>query len=114
LDEIPLINKKTTNKPEFRSSDFQKVSRDFAFILDKSVKGSDLIDTATKVDRNIIQNVEIFDLFEDSNLGDNNKSMAIKVVMQASDRTLNENEIQELSSKIVGAIEKATSGSVRS
>ena len=114
LDEIPLINKKTTNKPEFRSSDFQKVSRDFAFILDKSVKGSDLIDTATKVDRNIIQNVEIFDLFEDSNLGDNKKSMAIKVVMQASDRTLNENEIQELSSKIVGAIEKATSGSVRS
>ena len=114
LDEIPLINKKTTNKPEFRSSDFQKVSRDFAFILDKSVKGSDLIDTATKIDRNIIQNVEIFDLFEDSNLGDNKKSMAIKVVMQASDRTLNENEIQELSSKIVGAIEKATSGSVRS
>ena len=40
--------------------------------------------------------------------------MAIKVTMQAVDRTLKENEIQELSSKIIEVIEKSTSGSVRS
>ncbi len=67
-----------------------------------------------KIDKNIIQDVEIFDLFKDPNLGENKKSMAIKVTMQASDRTLTEDEIQELSSKIVAAIEKSTSGSVRS
>ena len=67
-----------------------------------------------KIDKNLIQDVEIFDLFEDPNLGKNKKSMAIKVTMQASDRTLTEDEIQELSSKIVAAIEKSTSGSVRS
>jgi phenylalanyl-tRNA synthetase beta chain len=67
-----------------------------------------------KIDKNLIQDVEIFDLFKDPNLGKNKKSMAIKVTMQASDRTLTEDEIQELSSKIVAAIEKSTSGSVRS
>ena len=67
-----------------------------------------------KVDRNLIKDVEIFDLFVDSNLGDNKKSIAIKVIMQASDRTLKEDEIQELSSKIIQAIEKSTAGSVRS
>ena len=95
-------------------SDFQSVSRDFAFILDQNVKGYELVESAMKVDRNLIQDVEIFDLFEDANLGENKKSMAIKVTMQASDRTLKEDEIQELSSKIIEVIEKSTSGSVRS
>ena len=40
--------------------------------------------------------------------------MAINVIMQANDRTLSDSEIQELSSKIIQAIEKDTSGSVRS
>ena len=114
LNDIPSTDKKTTNKPMLHLSDFQRVSRDFAFVLDQNIKGSDLVEIAMKVDRNIIQNVEIFDLFEDLNLGEDKKSMAIKVTMQASDRTLKENEIQELSSKIVVSIEKSTSGSVRS
>ena len=114
LDDVPSINKKTTNKPILHLSDFQSVSRDFAFILDQNIKGYDLIETAMKIDKNLIQDVEIFDLFKDPNLGENKKSMAIKVTMQASDRTLTEDEIQELSSKIVAAIEKSTSGSVRS
>ena len=114
LDDVPSITKKTTNKPMLNLSDFQSVSRDFAFVLDQNVKGYDLIESAMKVDRNLIQDVEIFDIFEDSNLGENKKSMAIKVIMQASDRTLKEDEIQELSSKIIEVIEKSTSGSVRS
>ncbi len=114
LDDIPSIAKKTTNKPMLNLSDFQSVSRDFAFVLDQNVKGYDLVESAMKVDRNLIQDVEIFDLFEDPNLGDNKKSMAIKVTMQAVDRTLKEDEIQELSSKIIEVIEKSTSGSVRS
>ena len=114
LDDVPLFKKKSTNKPSLYLSNFQKVSRDFAFVLDSNIKGSDLISSALKVDQNIIQDVEIFDIFEDSSLGENKKSMAINVIMQANDRTLSDSEIQELSSKIIQAIEKDISGSVRS
>tara|TARA_B100000700_G_scaffold324229_1_gene429828 strand:+ start:1763 stop:4150 length:2388 start_codon:yes stop_codon:yes gene_type:complete len=114
LDDIPSITKKTTNKSILNLSDFQSVSRDFAFVLDQNIKGYDLIESAMKVDKNLIRDVEIFDLFEDPNLGNNKKSIAIKVTMQAPDRTLKEDEIQELSSKIIEVIEKSTSGSVRS
>lgn len=114
LDDVPLFKKKSTNKPSLHLSNFQKVSRDFAFVLDSNIKGSDLISAALKVDQNIIQDIEIFDIFEDSSLGENKKSMAINVIMQANDRTLSDSEIQELSSKIIQAIEKDTSGSVRS
>jgi phenylalanyl-tRNA synthetase beta chain len=114
LDDIPFAKKKSTNKPNFGVSKFQKVFRDFAFILDSNIRGEELIFAALKVDQNIIKDVDIFDIFEDSSLGNNKKSMAIKVTMQADDRTLSESEIQDLSSKIIIAIETSTSGSVRS
>jgi phenylalanyl-tRNA synthetase beta chain len=114
IDNVPLIEKKTTNKPQLILSDFQSVTRDFAFILDKDVKSSDLIKAALNVDTKIIKSAEIFDLFEDKSLGDDKKSMAIKVVLQSEEKTLDENDINSLSSKIVEAIEKSTSGTVRS
>ena len=66
------------------------------------------------VDTKIIKSAEIFDLFEDKSLGNDKKSMAIKVVLQSEEKTLDENDINSLSSKIVEAIEKSTSGTVRS
>ena len=69
---------------------------------------------ASKVDQNLIRSVDIFDVFKDSSLGKNKKSVAIKVTIQADDRTLSENEIQELSSKIISTIETKTAGIVRS
>ena len=114
IDNVPLTEKKTTNKPQLILSDFQSVTRDFAFILDKDIKSSDLIKAALNVDTKIIKSAEIFDLFEDKSLGEDKKSMAIKVVLQSEEKTLDENDINSLSSKIVEAIEKSTSGTVRS
>ena len=114
LDDVPFLKKKSTNKPIFKQSNFQKVYRDFAFIVDDNIDGNDIILNASKVDQNLIRSVDIFDVFKDSSLGKNKKSVAIKVTIQADDRTLSENEIQELSSKIISTIETKTSGIVRS
>ena len=114
LDDVPFIKKKSTNKPIFRQSNYQKVYRDFAFIVDKNIDGSDVVTSALKLDQNLIKSVDIFDVFTDSSIGEEKKSIAIKVTMQADDRTLSENDIQYLSSKIISTIEKETSGTVRS
>jgi len=114
IDEIPKIIKKSTSKGEVNLSEFQSVKRDFAFVVDQHIRGLDLEENAKKVDKDLIRDVEIFDLFEDESLGSNKKSMAIKVTIQANDRTLKDIEIQDICSKIVESIEKATSGSVRS
>ena len=114
LDDIPFISKKSTNKPVFNQSNYQKVYRDFAFVIDSNIDGNDIVLSALKVDQNLIKSVDIFDIFTDPSLGKNKKSLAIKVTMQAQDRTLSENEIQDLCSKIISTIEKETSGTVRS
>ena len=114
LDDLPFIKKKSTNKPSFNQSNYQKVYRDFAFIVNINTDGNDIVLNALKVDQNLIKSVDIFDIFTDSSLGKDKKSIAIKVTMQAQDRTLSENDINELSSNIISKIEKETSGTVRS
>ena len=114
LDELPNIEKKTTNKPVLNLSDFQIVTRDFAFVIDKKVKSEEVVTSAFKVDKELIRNVEIFDLFEDDSLGKDKKSIAIKVTLQSNEKTLAENDISEISSKIIESVEKSTSGTVRS
>ena len=41
-------------------------------------------------------------------------SIAIKVTLQSNEKTLAENDISEISSKIIESVEKSTSGTVRS
>ncbi len=114
LDELPNTEKKNTNKPVLNLSDFQIVTRDFAFVIDKKVKSEEIVTSAFKVDKELIRNVEIFDLFEDDSLGKDKKSIAIKVTLQSNEKTLAENDISEISSKIIESVEKSTSGTVRS
>jgi len=114
IDQMPESARKLNSKVDINLSEFQSVKRDFAFVVDQHIRALDLEESAKKVDKDLIRDVEIFDIFEDESLGPNKKSMAIKVTIQASDRTLKDNEIQDICSKIVKSIEKSTSGSVRS
>ena len=114
LDEVPSRSKKSTNKENYVASDFQAVDRDFAFIIDNEVEGKTLVNLALKADEKLVKNALIFDVFEGDSIGANKKSLAIKVTLQAFDRTLNEAEIQEVSAKIVNSIQQNTSGVVRS
>ena len=114
LDKLVGKPKNTTNKESYFESDFQSVDRDFAFIVSQNTEAKTLVNLAFKADEKLIKNVEIFDVFKDESIGSDSKSMAIKVTMQASDRTLNENEIQDVSKKIIDIIQQKTAGVVRS
>jgi phenylalanyl-tRNA synthetase beta chain len=73
-----------------------------------------MINLPFKADEKLVKNVQIFDVFEGEAIGNDKKSLAIKVTLQAADRTLNESEIQDVSKKIVDLIQQKTAGVVRS
>ncbi|MET0878022.1 MAG: phenylalanine--tRNA ligase subunit beta, partial [Tardiphaga sp.] len=63
LDRIPDAKVKATRaKPLLELSAFQPVSRDFAFIVDRSVKGGDIVRAAQGVDKKLITGVNVFDV----------------------------------------------------
>ena len=66
-----------------------------------------------KIDKKIIKNVIIFDVFEGKNLSDNKKSIAFKVTMQPQEKTFTDPEIENISNNIIDLISKSFDGELR-
>jgi phenylalanyl-tRNA synthetase beta chain len=66
------------------------------------------------VDRKLIEEVSIFDLYQGKGIAEGHKSLAISVRLQPKDKTLTEPEIEAVAEKIVTAVGKATGGNLRS
>ena len=81
-------------------SKFPSVRRDFAFVIDKSVPVASLTSLIKSVGGKLIQDVRIFDIFEDESLGDK-RSVALGVIAQDVEQTLEDAQVDELSSRIV-------------
>ncbi|MGV7218299.1 phenylalanine--tRNA ligase subunit beta [Bradyrhizobium sp. UFLA05-112] len=114
LDRIPEAKKKPTRaKPVIELSAFQPVSRDFAFIVDRSVKAADIVRTAQGVDKKLITAVNVFDVYEGKGIDDGKKSIAIAVTIQPREKTLTDQEIEAVAAKIVAEVTKKTGGTLR-
>ncbi len=115
LKNIPEPNKKLReNKKSFHTSDYQKSERDFAFVIDKIFKIGTLEKIIREVDENLIQNVSTFDVYEGENIPKDKKSVAINVTLQAIDKTFSENDLDQISKKIIDTVSKKTGAVIRS
>ena len=114
LDAIPEPRRKATKgKGALKLSDLMPVERDFAFVLDRTVAAATLLRAARNADKALISDVGIFDLFEGGSLGEAKKSVALRVTLQPTDKTLTDEEIEKVSAAIVASVGKATGGTLR-
>ena len=113
LDAVPLP-RAGRGKPPLKLSVFQPVERDFAFIVDRDLPAEILLRAARSVDRKLVSEIRLFDVYEGKGLPEGKKSLAISVVLQPQEATLTEAEIDGFSKRLVVAVEKATGGTLRS
>jgi phenylalanyl-tRNA synthetase beta chain len=114
LDRVPEPKaRRTRAKPPLELSAFQPVERDFAFIVDRAVKAGDLVRAAQGVDRKLITDIAVFDLYEGVGIEPDKKSVAIAVTLQPREKTLTDQEIDAVSTKIVAEVGKRTGGTLR-
>jgi phenylalanyl-tRNA synthetase beta chain len=114
LDRVPDAKKKPTRaKPLLDLSAFQPVSRDFAFIVDRGVKAGDIVRSAQGVDKKLITDVTVFDVYEGKGIDPDKKSVAIAVTIQPREKTLTDQEIDVVAAKIVAEVTKKTGGVLR-
>ncbi len=115
LDNLKLPKKTLKDqKIKFEVSDYQKSERDFAFIVDKNVEAQDLINAISNVDQKLISNIKVFDVYEGENIPENQKSIAISVTIQSSEKTLNDNDLENINNSIVKTVENKTGAKIRS
>ena len=100
-------------KPPLHLSVFQPIERDFAFIVDRELPAEALLRAARGVDRKLVAEIRLFDVYEGAGLPEDKKSLAITVVLQPQERTLTDAEIEGFSQRLISQVEKATGGQLR-
>lgn len=114
LETVPEAKKKSgTAFPLLKLSPFMPVERDFAFIVDQGVEAETLVRAIRLVDREMIAEVGVFDVYMGKGVDPGKKSVAIAVTLQPADHTLTDAEIEGLCTKIVAAAAK-TGATLRS
>ena len=112
LDAVPAPRGARTNPP-LRLSVFQPVERDFAFVVDRQLPAESLLRAARRIDRKLVSEIRLFDVYEGAGLPEGKKSLAITVLLQPQERTLTDAEIDGFSKRLITQVEKATGGTLR-
>ena len=113
-DLVDFKSKNKKVKQVLLSSDYQKSERDFAFLVNKDINAQILVDAIKTTDKALIKNVKIFDVYEGKNIPTDKKSIALKVTIQSDSKTLNEEDLTNITKKIIKTVEDKTGALLRS
>ncbi len=114
LDAVPTPRARQGKaRPLLSLSPFQPVERDFAFVVDESVPADTMLRAARGLDKKLVAEVRLFDVYRGKGVEEGKKSLAMTVVLQPVEATLTDEAIEAFSQKLVLAVEKATGGSLR-
>ncbi|MHB1215724.1 MAG: phenylalanine--tRNA ligase subunit beta [Thiobacillus sp.] len=94
-------------------SRFPQVRRDLAFVLDVQVPAGTLLAALREASADFVRAVDVFDDYRGTGMSENQKSLAIRVVMQDTQRTLTDQEVDEAVQKLVAAALRQCNASLR-
>jgi phenylalanyl-tRNA synthetase beta chain len=113
IDSEYVIN----NSPNFRkfraAPKYPSVERDLALLIDESVDAGKVVEIIKKYSDELLEKVNIFDVFKGSQIPSGKKSLALSLVFQSYDRTLNDGEIKGAIDKILNGISVEIGGEIR-
>jgi phenylalanyl-tRNA synthetase beta chain len=114
LQNLPAPKTKGTAKSALKLEPLQSVTRDFAFMMDANVEADMIIKAARGVDKALITDVNVFDVYQGKGVEPGKKSLAFTVHLQPVEKTMTDVEIDALAKKVVDAVIAKTGGTLRS
>ncbi|HEY6662451.1 MAG TPA: phenylalanine--tRNA ligase subunit beta [Sphingomicrobium sp.] len=102
LDALPAPRASGRARSAYAPPALQSITRDFAFIVPADVAAGTLLRAIRGADKAQITDARLFDRFES---GDG-LSLAFEVTLQPADKSFTDDQIGEISKRIVGAAEK--------
>lgn len=112
LDVKSLLKKGKTKQFE-ELSKFPKVRRDLSLVLDKKVTYQEIKKLANRAERNILKEVNVFDVYEGENLGEGKKSYSVSFMLQDVKQTLTDKVIDKTMDRLMNAFEKDLGAVIR-
>ena len=105
-----IKNNKVTYTPLMK---YPEVKRDLALLLDKEIKFSTIKALAYRTEKQILRNVNIFDVYEGANLPAGKKSYAVSFILQDEEKTLNDKQIEKTMSRLISVYEREAGAQIR-
>jgi phenylalanyl-tRNA synthetase beta chain len=75
---------------------FPIVEQDFALVVDAAIPAAAVIDSLRAGGGELLEDIRVFDLYEGAQVAAGKKSLALRLSFRAPDRTLSEDEVNEL------------------
>lgn len=94
-------------------SKFPEVQRDLAFVVDESLPVQQLLDVIHAVKTDLLQSIEVFDIYRGQGVEEHQKSIALTLKLQHQDRTLQDEEVDALVNEIIAKAEADISAQLR-
>ena len=73
-----------------------------------------IISLVKNIDKELVKTVKIFDIYQGENIERGKKSIAFSVTFEPKDKTLSEHDIEQISKKIISAVQEKTAATLRS
>lgn len=110
---IEKVNKYAKTKIKYEGIvKFPAVERDLAIVVDEEVLVGNMIKDIEKTS-NLIEKVELFDVYQGKGVEENKKSIAVNIIMRSKLNTLKEEEVNKTVSDILITIDKKYKGKLR-
>ncbi len=94
-------------------SKFPPVVRDLAIVVDQNVALQTLVDGLKGQVSDLVQDIQLFDVYVGKGVPENKKSLAFRIVMQDTQRTLQDSEVDAAMQQLVSCFEQAFGAQLR-
>ena len=92
---------------------FPEVRRDLSLVLDETVSFDQIQRIARNYEKNLLNQINVFDVYQGENLGEGKKSYSVSFMLQDYEQTLTDKVIDRTMEKLMGAFEKEIGAVIR-
>jgi phenylalanyl-tRNA synthetase beta chain len=80
---------------------FPEVRRDLALLINKEISFAEIVKLAYQTEKNLLQKVNLFDVYEGNKLEAGKKSYAVSFILLDKDKTLNDKQIEGIMNRLI-------------
>ena len=114
IDLEKLISLEKTVEKKFASlPKFPSVRRDIALVVDDNISLGEILNEIRKVKSPLIEDLRVFDVFKGGHVSQGQKSIAVSMILRASDKTLTDEEANEVQAMAISGLQKALGAELR-
>ena len=92
---------------------FPPISRDLAVVVDQAIRAQDLMTEIRAVEPDLIESVDLFDLYTGDQIADDRKSLAFSMQLRSSEKTLEDRQADDVMKRVIGRLQKRFGAELR-